>query len=259
MIEKGFSKEISVKGDVIGGSGRKADFDIAKRTDINLSGELYGYGVMPDFGSSSTADDAQVHAADDYYYDASVLTIDVGSLNVSTSNAAPAQNIAVNTANQPLGSFIADVKGEAISVGKMNFNVSLSGETGAHDVDLITNVTVVDENGSVIAGPVDGSATNARTTGSADGGFVFTDTVTFPVGQHTYFLKGKIGTDMDNNTTVIASSTPSTDFTTVRGLTTGKTITPAPASALTFSTMTLKSGALTVSALSQPPAQTVIA
>jgi len=260
LIEKGFSKEISIKGDVIGGSGRKVDFDIAKRTDIDLVGELYGYGIMPGFGTSSTADDSQVHAADDYYYDGSVLTIDVGSMNVSTSNAQPAQNIAVNSANQPLGSFLVDVKGEAISVGSLAFNVNLSGEGSGDDVDLLTNVTLVDANGSVVAGPVDGTAADSsKTSGSADGSIVFTDSVTFPVGQNVYKLLGKVGTDMDNNTLISASTTPSNDFATVRGLTTGKTITPAPTSALTFSIMTLKSGALAISVSSQPTARTIIA
>ena len=260
VIEKGFSKEISIKGDVIGGSGRKVDFDIAKRTDIDLTGELYGYGIMPDFdGSAATTDGADVHNADDYYYDAAVLTIDVGSMNVSTSNAAPAQNIAINTQSQNLGAFIMDVKGEAITVGRMAFNVTL-GSNDADDIDDITNITLVDANGSVVAGPVDGSASDSSyTASSGEGSFVFTDTVTFPVGQNTYFLKGKIGTDMNNNTTITASTTPSSDFATVKGVTTGKTITPAPTSALTFSAMTVKSGALTVSALTQPPAQTVIA
>ena len=260
VIEKGFSKEISIKGDVIGGSGRKADFDIAKRTDIDLTGELYGYGIMPDFGSSSTADDSQVHSADDYYFDGSVLTIDNGSMNVSTSNASPAQNIAVNTQNQPFGSFIVDVKGEAITVARLAFNVTLGNADSNGDIDDLTNITIVDENGSVVAGPVDGDASDSSyTTSSGDGSVVFSDTITFPVGQHTYFLKGKVGTDIDNNNTITASTTPSTDFATVRGLTTGKTITPAPASALTFGAMTVKSGALTVSSLGQPPAQTIVA
>ncbi|KKU77125.1 MAG: hypothetical protein UY03_C0020G0010 [Parcubacteria group bacterium GW2011_GWA2_47_64] len=260
VLEKGYSKEISIKGDVIGGSGRVVDFDIAKRTDINLSGELYGYGIMPDFdGAAAAADGADVHNADDYYYDAAQLTIDVGSMNISTSNAAPAQNIAINTQGQPLGAFIVDVKGEPISVGRMAFNVTL-GDNDADDIDDITNITLVDANGSVVAGPVDGTtADSSYTSGSGEGSFVFSDSVTFPVGQNTYFLKGKIGTDMNNNTTITASTTPSNDFATVRGLTTGKTITPAPTSALTFAAMTLKSGALTVSALTQPPAQTVIA
>ncbi|KKW11123.1 MAG: hypothetical protein UY50_C0020G0004 [Parcubacteria group bacterium GW2011_GWA2_49_9] len=263
VIEKGFSKEISIKGDVIGGSGRKVDFDIAKQTDIDLVGELYGYGIMPAFaGTAASTDGGAVNNADDYYYDAAVLTIDVGSINISTSNASPAQNIAVNTSNQPLGAFIVDVKGEAISVGRLGFNVNmlLSSVQSADDVDDITNITLVDENGSVVAGPVDGTAADSSyTTNYATGSFVFSDTVTFPVGANTYYLKGKIGTDVDNNTTIQATTTPSADFATVRGLTTGKTITPAPASALSFSIMTLKSGALTVSNLGQPAAQTVIA
>jgi hypothetical protein len=257
VIEKGFSKEISIKGDVVGGSGRKVDFDIAKRTDLDIVGELYGYGIMPSFaGSAASADSSSVHNADDYYYDASVLTIDNGTMNISTSNAEPAQNVAINTANQPLGSFAVDIKGEPISVGRIAFNVTMTTD----DVDDLTNVTIVDANGTVVAGPVDGSASDDSTTpGSATGSIVFTDTVTFPVGQNTYRLRGKISTNVDNGTTIQASTTPSTFFTTVRGLTTGKTITPSPASSLTFNTMTVKSGAFTVSNIGQPPAQTIIA
>jgi len=121
-------------------------------------------------------------------------------------------------------------------------------------------VTLVDQNGTVVAGPVDGSASDsANTAGSGDGVIIFTDTVTFPVGVNTYSIKGKIGTDIDNNVGILASTTPSSDWATVKGLTTGNTITPSPSSALTGNTMTVKSGALTVSVSSVPIAQTVIA
>ncbi|MBI1975260.1 MAG: peptidoglycan-binding protein, partial [Parcubacteria group bacterium] len=263
VIEKGFNKEISIKGDIIGGSSRTTAFDIAKRTDLDVGGELYGYGIVPPQTNScsGTTGTACFTSAEDPWYDGAVVTVSAGTMNVSTSNAAPAQNIAVNTANQPLGAFTMDVKGESITVARIGFNVALTGQGSGDDVDDITNVTLVDENGSVIAGPVDGSATDdhAQVAGSSNGAFVFTDTVTFPIGVHTYKLLGKIDTSMDNNTTIAASTTPSSDFATVKGTVTNTTITPAPTSALTLSTMTVKAGALTISRISEPPARTIIA
>ena len=263
LIDKGFSKELSVKGDIIGGSGRTADFDLAKRTDVGLVGENYGYGITPPATGASvpTADTAAFSSSEDPWYDAAQVTVSAGTMNVSTSNKAPAQNIAINLANQPIGAFTVDVKGEAITVGRLAFNITLGGEGANDDVDDITNVSLVDESGAVVAGPVDGTAADsANTTGSGDGSIVFTDTVTFPVGVKNYILKAKIGTDIDNNVTIVASTTPSADFAgTVRGLVTGNTITPSPTSAITFNTMTVKSGSLTVSVSSVPIAQTVIA
>ena len=262
LIDKGFSKELSIKGDINGGSGRTVDFDLAKRTDIGLIGESYGYGLTPpQTGSSDPTDDtAAFSSTEDPWYDAGQVTVSAGSIQISTSNAAPAQNIAINLANQPLGAFTVDVKGEAISVGRLGFNITLGSEGTNDDVDDITNVVLVDELGAVVAGPVDGTAADsANTTSSGDGSIVFTDTVTFSPGLKNYILKGKIGTDMDNNVTIIASTTPSADFATVRGLVTGNSITPSPTSALSFSTMTVKTGSLAISASNVPIAQTVIA
>lgn len=262
LMDKGFSKELSIKGDVNGGSGRTVDFDLAKRTDIGLIGESYGYGITPpQTGSSDPTDDtAAFSSVEDPWYDAAQVTVSAGSIQVSTSNAAPAQNVAVNLANQPFGAFTVDVKGESISVGRIALNVTLGSEGGNDDVDDLTSVVLVDDTGLIVAGPVDGSATDSgNTAGSGDGMIVFTDTVTFNPGIKSYILKGKVGTDVDNNVTIIASTTPSSDFATVRGLITGNTITPSPTSVLSFNTMTVKTGSLTISVSSVPIAQTVIA
>ncbi len=260
IIPKGGSKEISIKGDVVGGSGRNVAFDIAKRTDVNLVGEFFGYGITPpQTGSASTAT-GNFTSTEDPWFDGAVVTVSNGTINITSSTAAaPAQNIAVNTPGQLLGAFTADVKGEAISVGKIGFNVSL-GENTDDDIDDILNVTLVDENGSVVAGPVDGSASDSSdTSGSGEGSISFTDTVTFPIGLHTYKIFGKIHTEVNNNTTVTASTTPDNDFKTVKGTVTGNTITPSPGSAITMSVMTVKSGALAISVSSVPIAQTVVA
>ena len=70
-------------------------------------------------------------------------------------------------------------------------------------------------------------------------------------------MKGKVGTDLDNNDTVQASTTPR-NFGGATGVNTGKSISVDPNSVLTFGLMTVKTGDLTVSVSASPIAQTVI-
>jgi len=254
VVQKGFSKDISIRGDIADGSARTIDFNIEKRTDLNVTGELYGYGIVPPFGSASGTNDSQFHTTDDPWYDAAVVTVSAGSITVSADTTlAPAQNVAVNSPNQTLGAFSVDVRGEQISVAQMVFAVTASG----NEVSDLTNVTMVDANGVVLAGPVDG----VDTTDPA-GTFTFSDTITFPVGVTKVVLKGKLGTDFGSTTasnTIVVATTPSSQWTTVTGQLTGNTITPSPASAITASTMTVKAGSLAISQSTQPTARAVIA
>src|SRR3989344_1342574 len=164
IVKKGFSKDISIKGDVCGGSARTIDFDIDRRTDIHIVGNTYSYGIRPDLdGTAATADGSDVNNADNPYYDASQHTISVGSMQVSSwTVGVPAQNVAENVLGQPLAGFTFDVKGEPISVSQMIFKFTLTSGDGATTETFadITNVTLSDQNGAVLAGPNDGSGTD---------------------------------------------------------------------------------------------------
>lgn len=236
-IAKGFSKEISIKGDIVSGSGRTIAFNIEKTTDLNVTGVTYGYGITPP--TSGTG-----FSAGTIWYAGSTISVNSGTLIVTTDPGVAAQNVAINLANQPLGGYQVEVKGEPISVASMVFGLDVVGPA-----DNITNVTLVDQNGAVLAGPVDQSA----------GIVTFSDTITFPVGVTKLALKGKLGTSFLNNNTIRASTTPSTNWTTVTGQVTNTTITPSPSSVLQANSMTVKSAALTVSTLPSPLAQTVVA
>ena len=254
VVDKGANIQASIKGDIIGGSGRTIDFDVYKTTDLNISGETYGYGITPPNGSDdSGTDDSAFHATTNPWYDASQVTVSSGTWTVEKASSIAAQSIAVNVANQPLGGFTVEAKGEPVSVASMVFRLSAwAGTGGATTVTQdITNITLVDENGTVVAGPVDVAASAATVT--------FTDTITFAVGKKTYTLKGKVGTEFANNQTIAASTTPSSDWTTVTGQTTGNSITPSPTSAITANTMTVKSAVTTISVSATPASQTVVA
>jgi len=247
VIDKGLNKELKIVADIESGSGRTIAFDVYRLTDVYVSGETFGYGITPTAGTGWTSSSNPA-------YDASVVTVSNGSMTVSKATSVSAQNIAVSVPNQPLGGFEVVVKGEAISVGGLVFNVLATGD----EAENITNVSLVNQNGSVIAGPVDGVS---GTTNSAHGTFTFSDTVTFPIGTSVVSLQGQLGSAFATNDTVVASTTPgSTSYwSSVRGEVTGNTITPSPATAITGNTMTVKAASVTIGTSASPVAQTVVA
>lgn len=255
-LAKGEFKDIYIKGDIVSGSGRGVDFDIYRYADIKVAGNVYGYDILPtatNSADSATDDDGTFQDANPNY-DGYEVTISNGTITVTKSSKVASQNVAVNLSNQILGGFDVEVKGEEISVASMNFDVSVvesAGTGGAIDSVDITSITLVDANGNTVAGPVDGVA-------AGNNGIQFTDTVTFPIGTNTYTIKGKYGTDFLSNDTVQASTTPSSDWSTVRGKTTGNSITPSPTSAVSLNVMTVKAASLTVTVSPTPSAQNVV-
>lgn len=181
-----------------------------------------------------------------------------GSLNVQKSYAVLAQNIAIGTHNQPLGGFSVEATSEPIAVSKIIFKMSITDNDGGGEVkgDDIDKITLFDENGRVVAGPVDAMGSGSIAT------VTLTDTVMFPVGAHTYILKGNLSNNFENNDTIIASTIPSTDWTGWPGpigQITGKPITPSPSSTVYANKMSAKSGALAIGVSSVPVAQTILA
>ncbi len=252
VVDKGLSKEISIKGDIAGGSGRTIIFDIYKSTDLYITGETYNYGITPTATGTATAvDTSSQFTTGTPWFDNAVVTVSNGSLSASKATSVEAQNVSENVANQPLGGFDIEAKGEAVTVAQMVFDVTITGTPG--QVEDITNISLVDSNGSVVAGPVDGVGT--ATTGS----ITFGDSVTFPVGKSTYTLQGQLGTDFVNDQTITLNTNPSSDWTTVTGETTGNSITPSPAGDITSNAMTLKAGTVEISVSTSPVAQTVVA
>ena len=251
LIDKGFSKEISIKGDIEGGAARTIDFDVYKRTDIHLIGETYKYGINPPNGASAATADTGAFSTGNPWYDAFQVTISSGTLNAVKASTIEAGNIAINLADQVLGGFEVEAKGEEVSVAQTVFGLTITGSGG--DAADITSISLYDANGNIVAGPQDAA------TAAAYGTVTFSDTITYPVGKSIYTLKGKLGTSFTNNQTVTASTTPGLYWTTVTGLTTGNTITPTPATAITGNSMTIKAAALTVSVSASPVAQNVVA
>ncbi|MCH7597971.1 hypothetical protein IID27_02960, partial [Patescibacteria group bacterium] len=259
LIPEGFNKEFVVRGDIIGGTNRNLQFDIEEDTDVFIVGETFGFGVTPTQTQNGTvgASGSQMTAGTPFF-DASLFSITTGSLtSFSKSPSVSAQNIAINVPNQILGGFDTNIKGEAITVEQMVFWFLFTDNDGGGELNGtdLTNVSLVNENGSVVAGPTDPVDVVANV-----GKVTFTDTVTLPLGKHTYTLKGKLGatTAFENDDTIQASTTPSSDWSTIKGDNTGKTVTLTNAE-VSGNTMTVKAASITVKVSNNPAPQVVVA
>ncbi|MFC1731274.1 peptidoglycan-binding protein [candidate division KSB1 bacterium] len=248
VVGKGNSVDAYVKVDVISGSSRTVVMDIAKATDIYVTGETFGYGITATQSQSGTAaTTSSVFTSGTPFFDNAHMTISAGSASTIQKSATVAsQNIAVNVSNQPLGAFETDIKGEAINISGMTLTVASSSGSGT---GVLTSVTIVDQNGSVVAGPVD-----ADTAGTS---VVFTDSMTLPTGKMVYTIKGKVASAIGNGTIYTVSVTPSA-WTTPVGDVTGDAITLSQG-VFTLNPMTVKAAALAVSVSSSPVAQNITA
>lgn len=244
LIGEGLSKEVTIKGDIVGGNARNIAFDIYKPTDIYLTGETFTYGISPLAGTGFSLTTTPAYDA------AGVVTISAGSATtISSSNTVGAQNVAVLVSDQPLGAFEATFRGEGVEVSELAFNIFASG----NEVSDITNIKLVNQNGVVMAGPEDGVDTTDPS------GTVTFSNVTFPAGTTVFRLVGRLNSGFVSGDTIQASTTPS-GWTTVRGVNTGDTVSLSSFnSALTGALMTVRGGALSISASTQPSARSVIA
>jgi len=241
VMAKGLAKDIWIAGDITGSgsAGRTIDFDIQKNTDIYLTGETYGQGIIA--GGDITTSTPSFNGV--------ITTVSAGSFtSVTKATSVAAQNIAVNLTGQPLGGYEIDITGEAISVQSHVFTIATS--TGAAGSALLTSVSLYNQNGAVIAGPVD--AVRASDTTQT---VTFTDTITYPVGKSTYTLKGKVPSTAANGTVY---ATTITTMSSITGQTTGNTIS-SPTLGQVLNSMTVKSAALAISMSTSPAAQFIVA
>jgi hypothetical protein len=248
VLAKGLAKDIWIQGDIVGSgaAGRTVDFDLQKNTDLYVSGETYGQGLIYTGTVNSTVS-TNTPAINGY-----VVTVSAGSVtSITKSTTVAAQNVAINLASQVLGGYDTDIKGESISVQSQVFHIATG--TAAIGANMITSVSLYNENGAVVAGPVDAVA-----DGVSGQKVTFTDTVTYPIGKHTYTLKGKIPSGAVNGAVITVSTNPSSDWTSITGQTTGNTITIG-AGNFSMNAMTVKSAALAIGMSTSPSAQFIVA
>jgi hypothetical protein len=253
MISKGQSKEVYIKGDIMSGSGRTVDFDLYNYSDSIFRGQTYNYNIAATGTSESSS--AHTTGTDAAFfttqprYDGDQVTIGAGSLRVEKSNSVAAANIANGAQQIAIGAFTFEAKGEPISFTSWALTIATTDNDGGAEQAKLSNFTVVDSAGNAVAGPKDPSSGVLVT---------FTDTITVPVGSNVYTVKANLNNNWENNDTIIVSFTPSSGLSSVRGQTTGNTLTPTPANSVAANTMTVKAGGVTISPASSFASQSIV-
>lgn len=240
LIPKGQSIDAYIKGDITGSNAasRTVVFGIDRNTDVYFVGQTFGYGIA-------------VSGTGSPWFAGYTITINPGSAStIGRATEVGSQNIAVNVSGQPLGAFATDFMGEPVSVQTMTMTIATtSNDLGSNP--LITDISIVDSNGTTVAGPVDATWVSGVMT------VVFNDTVTFPIGRKVYTLKGKIPSTANTGATVQVSVNP-TNWTNVVGQTSGSTITLG-VTTFTLSQMTVQGANLTIAMSAQPASATIAA
>lgn len=235
-IKKGTSKEFTLRLDIVDGSNRTISMDFEKKTDVVAKGETFGFFITPTYPNTTSP-----------YFNGPDTTIDLGALTISKGTLA-SLNVAEGGTQQVLGAFKFNAQGEGVQITRLSTEVSVSGTGNAADV---TNITWYDENGNVVSGPADPGT-------SGDTAATTTDSFIVPTGIHTYTVKGDLNTDFAQNDTIQLSVDTPALVITAKGDVTNQTITPAPESAVSGDTVTVKVGSLNVSTSATPAAQNVI-
>ncbi len=274
VIPKGASVDVYVQGDLGSNTtaNTTAEFDIYRNTDIYLTGNTYGFGITPSgagtFGggvsgsicSTTTLVTCFLNVSSaNPYLRGSTVTVTAGTFStIQNATSVGAQNIALNVSNQPLGGFQTNLTGEAITVQSLKIHFNSSGV-----MPPLTNVSLVNQNGSIVSGPYNATCDSGTTVLGANCATVaqtvtFTGSILFPTGSNTYTIQGQVPSATANGTTIQASTNPTSDWTSVTGNTTGNNITIGVTN-FTMSTMTVKSATLTVANSTSPTAQSIVA
>ena len=178
-------------------------------------------------------------------------SINAGALNISKSASTPATGNISPGDGIKLAVFDFEAKGEDVKISALTLDITRATITCAQ----ITNVSIYDESGTIVAGPQDCSSDLVA----------YTDTFIVPVGTHNYTVKAKIadavttastvkiGVDRDNTT---SSATASGTITAV-GMTSNDTIYPTPYADIEGNTLTVAAADLNVDTLASPSTRSV--
>lgn len=233
-ITKGAIKEFSLMGDIVSGSARTIEFDIYDNTDIAVQGATYGYNIIPSYPNSSQP----------YFSNAaSQTTIGNGAFTVS-KGVTGSTYVASGATSAIIGAFTFNVQGEPIQISHavVNYNT-----TGTVSWGNFTNLGIYDQNGNLVAGPVDMSSSSST---------IYTDTWTLPVGTNTYTVRGNIASTVPYGATIQAVFDASSF--TARGASSNMTITSGTTGNVSGDIMTVRAGQLNASVSATPSSQTYI-
>lgn len=128
VVDKGLSKDLSVKVDVMDGSGRYFRVLIQNDYDVVVKGVTTGASIVPldSAGAALTSSDTQ-NANGGFMMKA-------GTISVSKTASSPSGNVAPGSNNIVLAKFDLKAVGEKIDIRKIGLYVDVASTTGASSI-----------------------------------------------------------------------------------------------------------------------------
>ncbi len=236
VVGKGEIHRFVVREDIVSGASLTTNADLTDGTDVLMSvkGNAYGFYISPTVGGGWNGKGA----ADQ--------VINAGSLSISKATSTPATGKIAEAPDQLLAVFDFDAKGEEVKVSAFKVNFTMTGT--ADGADLIS-CKLLDKDGNLVAGPVDGTDANDYVN--------FTDTFIVPVGVNKYSMKCRVFDSDSNDFNGGASWQMVADSAnmTAKGYTTNDTI--VPTGVATANPMTVATAKLVATTLGTPAAQSI--
>ncbi|MDD5110385.1 MAG: hypothetical protein PHI63_04180 [Patescibacteria group bacterium] len=251
VIDKGKTKQIDLRGDIVNGSSRTIRWDIKKQDDVIAKGETYGFSPTPSFPNTS----------EPYFNTGATIAINRGTVAVTATAAVVNSNVAEDTKEATLGKFDFDVRGEPLSFESVGINFLLTTSTVGARITDITAVKLVDSAGKVVGGPIDPVAPTYYdyADSTEHGTATITDNFILPAGVTTLTVKADLSADFAANDNIRARIVPKNMI--VKGQDTGETLVAAdktPSGMQTSAIYTVKTASLAVSVSNTPVSQTVV-
>ncbi|MDD2731860.1 MAG: hypothetical protein PHI53_01540 [Candidatus Pacebacteria bacterium] len=242
QVAKGKTIRFKVMVDIINGAGssKTVNADLIDGTDvlITVKGNTYGFYITPTNGTASWTNGDNGKGASDQ-------TIQNGSLNISKSSATPATGNISAGSDVTLAVFDFEAKGEEAKITQVKVTIVSSYLTN----NDVTRISLYDENGTIVAGPMDPTAASSPYS-------TLTDTFIVPVGTHKYTVKANIADSADTGNSLYARIT--TGDVTATGMISNNTITVTPASSnVNGNTLTIAGASLVATTLPTPASRSI--
>lgn len=170
VITAGQTKNLSLKGDIVGGTTRTYRWSVQRSADIVAMDNNYGVYLKPNKADSFTIVQA-----------GGATTINSGTLTISVDSTSPTGNVAKDYIDQELARFQFKANGEAVKITSLSASSTTTGNGGINNAKLYLDGTQV------------GATTDLPTTGTVS--FTFGNTFTIPAGAtKTLIVKGEVKT-----------------------------------------------------------------
>lgn len=149
----------------------------------------------------------------------SVKATTINVLGCSTTNYS-----IIGANNQFIGEFTTDITGDSLSFGAMTFHVDTT--------NLITSISIVETNGDLFMF-LDGNMIDQADTGESSS-FTFILPPSYPLGVHTYQLRGTLSSSFTNGETSSIYITPASDWQSGQTDSTGGSVNATPATQISL-------------------------